>query len=369
MKRITTAFMLWMALLPAMAQLYDATHIKKAVESLKIDTALLAQPGVQYAEVKGQRLVVRTSAAGVVEHIGIPLFTQQMRTLVPSPIYDFLEYATMDHKYHINENTLQLQEVTFSKGSWQQLEQLGDTLPCTIDNIEEKSYKVTWHNDSADIVSVNFPVNYELLANSNRREIEARFVEGLKAYHDTTAVMPLHVDQETLVPTEKEGIYVAEGDSYAIPAINGNIYFIKSKEGVPRPVYDGNYAAESLANLLLAPMPAAEDASIELSVSYCTHRSEKITVALRDFLAFCLQQGCKPFFGYEGTTKGNAMGTLILSNRAAGYNHILHLECPIGSLGGSPLQKASAYIFTPSSNVKNLFADKNTRTKSIVIWK
>lgn len=352
------------------AQEFKSLHLKQAATVLALDSALLQQTGTCYPEVKGQTLVVRVNEKKVVEHIGIPLFSPSLCTVLPSPIYDFMEYATLDHKYHINENTLQKEEVKFLKGSWKELEQLSDTVPCTIDNLEGKTYRITWQRDGYNDVVVTVPVSYELLANSTRREMEANFVRDLTAFADTTtAHIPLAVDSTQLKGTDTDGIFVASGSNYLIPSINDNIYVQKGKEGQLRLIYDGRYPAESLANMLLSPAASIQDVNIEVNISLSTYKNEKVEMPLRNFLAFCRSQGCTPYFGFEGTTKGDATGTLLMSNRSAGYDHIIYIQCPTSEIGNDLLLRAHAYLFTPSSNVKNLFADKEKHFKSIIIWK
>jgi len=356
--------------IPTKAQSFQSSHLQQAAKKLALDSTLLMQPGERMTDVKGQRLLIRVSDKAVVEHIGIPLFNKSLRAVLPSPIYDFLEYAVVNHKYHIQENDLLQQEIKFLKGSWQLLEQMSDTIPCTIDNIEEKNYKVTWQQDERDVVSVTFPVNYELLANSTRREMERNFVRDLRVFSaSVNAPAPLPVDTSQLQPTSSQGLYLLKGDSYIIPAINDDLYYVKSAEGRPHLVLDNRYPVESLANMLVSPSASVEDVALDLRLSYSTYQTEKLSLSLRDFLAFCRQQGCKPYFGYERTEKGNVLGTLLMVNRKSGYDHILRVECPTGGLGNAMVIRAQIFLFTPSSNVKNLFAEKNTHSKSLIIWK
>ena len=371
MKRTIFCILLLMTVVTGVwAQEFKSLHLKQAAKVLALDSALLRQVGTSHPKVKGQTLVVRVNDKKVVEHIGIPLFSPSLCTVLPSPIYDFMEFATLDHKYHINENTLQKEDVKFLKGSWKTLEQLGDTISCTIDNLEGKTYRITWQRDGYNDVVVTVPISYELLANSTRREMEANFVRDLKAFTDTTSVhVPLAVDSTQLKATNVDGIFVAIGSNYLIPSINSNIYVQKGKDGQFRLIYDGHYPAESLANMLLSPAASIGDVNIEVNISLSTYSNEKVEMSLRDFLSFCRSQGCTPYFGFEGTTKGDANGTLLMSNFSAGYDHIIYIQCPTSGIGSDLLLQAHAYLFTPSSNVKDLFADNKKQFKSIVIWK
>ena len=106
----------------AWSQTFKDSHIQKAYEKLQLGS----NPQLM------KSLSVRTDDNGVIEHIGFPLFAQKMRTLLPSPIYDYLEYAMLDHKYHINDNTLQHQKIRFLKGNWNDLASVRPTDDCNI---------------------------------------------------------------------------------------------------------------------------------------------------------------------------------------------------------------------------------------------
>ena len=355
------------------AQQYQSKHLQAAVERLGLDTLMAKmQPvGTHSVEVNGQKIVYRKGMDQKVEHIGLPLFHQSMRILQPSPIYDYLEYVTLDHKYHISENNLQQKELKFVRGSWAQLEQLGDTLGCTIQNLEDKFYRVKWQRDGQDVIIVTFPISYELLANSSRREMQANLIRDLKAY-EKGSLQPFSVDTLSLQPTQTEGILMLPGQSHLIPKISSTLYVRKDKEGAPHLLIDNRQPAESMANLLVVDSETTVDAMIQLEFVLDNYRKDTLQVSLNDWKAFMRSQGCQPYFGYEGVSKGEATGTLLLANPQSGYDHILHVSCPTDAIGQEGMMlRATAYLFTPLNNVKALFGNptSNTSRKSIIVWK
>ena len=74
-------------------QTFKASHLQRAYEKLHLSTNTQLR----------NHLSIRTDYRGIIDHIGIPMFSTEMRTLLPSPVYDYLEYALLDHEYHINE--------------------------------------------------------------------------------------------------------------------------------------------------------------------------------------------------------------------------------------------------------------------------
>ena len=103
------------------AHVFKSASLKKAAEILGIvdglDSVALGHTLMITAK-DGQAIEVRKSNNDVIDHIGIPLFKGQMRMLMPSPVYDFLEYAVLNRKYNLQSNTLNLSKVLFRKGSW-----------------------------------------------------------------------------------------------------------------------------------------------------------------------------------------------------------------------------------------------------------
>lgn len=357
------------------AQTYQASHLREAAALLGIDGQTAALPPQSSSTLdagNGQRLTVRTDKNGQVEHIGIPLFNPQMRTLMPSPIYDYLEFALLDHKYHISKNTLQQQRVVFSQGSWATLETIQETDECSIDNIDGKFYAVAWSRNAQPLVSLRIPINYELLANSSRREMESNFVRDLKAYRPPHPQQPAPVDNKSLKKYGTEGLYVLPGNSYLLPAINRNTYYKDNirREKVKNIIYeevetlllfDARYPRESLANLLLTTAPQLPDASVGLEFIYDDYRRETVNVTLRQLLSFCQDKGCTPYYIYEDTKDDTATALLVLHNTGEGYDHIVYLRCSLASLADNmPDIKAKIYLYTPSNNVTKLFGDAPT---------
>lgn len=378
MMKHTLLYLLAACLLAAMpsvvsAQQYQSDHLRRAAVRLGLDSLLaqMQEPETRVVDVKGQPVILRVGKNRVVEHIGLPLFHESMRILQPSPIYDYLEYVTLDHKYRVSENNLQQKELKFVRGSWAQLEQLGDTLDCIIQNLQDKHYRVKWQQAGQDVVVVTFPISYELLANSSRREMERNLIRDLKVFH-ADSIAPFSVDTLLLKPTQTEGIFVLSGQSHLIPSITSNLYVRRDKEGRPRLLNDNRQPAESLANMLLVESAATADAMIQLEFVLDNYRKDTVEVSLDDWKAFARSQGCQPYFGYEGVNKGEATGTLLLANPQSGYDHIVHVSCPTDAIGRKGMMfYATVYLFTPLSNVKALFGNANTSTsrKSIIVWK
>lgn len=363
-KLLFTATLLLLFVSSLSAQEYAASHLKTAAQKLNIEPQLSKSSVSDTLSVKGQRIIIRKDTQGRIAHIGIPLFNAYIRSIQPSPIHDYLEFAALDKKFHISENTLQLNKLEFHKGNWDMLFQLGDTTICNINNLGDKTYVVQWLKDDKVILEVSFPVDYELLANSSRREMEVRFIKELKSYQVQKLRSGQVTDSTQLKKYAIDGVFVNEGYSYVINAITSNTYYVKKNEHYSL-LYDNKNMAESMSNLMLSPA-ALPKAHISLAFAMSTYKNETIDMDYCQLYEFCVSNGCEPFFGYEGVTDGMASGTLIMHNKKSGYNHIFYIQCPVQEIGKPEAHlKGTGYIYTPSSNIKNLFASPSKgRSKS-----
>lgn len=286
------------------AQTFRASHLQRAYEKLHLN-ALSANRS---------DLTIRTSDDGIIEHIGIPLFNDEMRKLLPSPIYDYLEFALLDYKYHISENTLQQQKIRFFNGSWADLEKIRPSDRCTIDNRDDKWYIVKWDRERQDYLAVVVPIDYELLANSTRKEMEHNFCRLLKQFKPKS--------------DRSEGSVIL-------------------KASAPQ---------ETLSNILLSSNDSVQ-VMLNMDLLYAGFHKETVFVSLSQWMGFCSSVGCTPYYVYEGTKGDLASAMLLMYNRSEGYAHLLHLYAPISQLETKEqTYQGKVYMFIPTNNVADLFA-------------
>ena len=270
------------------AQNYKSDRLKRAVEVLGLQvSADSIMPDTLWQEKAkdGGRVYLRTDPMGTVEQIGVPLFSEVMRILQPSPVYDFLDFAVLNWKYKVTQNRLYLSKVIFKKGNWETL--LNGKLEecqCMIENREDKLYIVNWQREGKDIATIGIPVEYELLNNDTRRNMERDFLKELKAFSPSIKreTVPF-VKEEELSIYGTEGLFVLPGKSYIIDLLNQNVYYklttvtetldtvINNKPTImnldavlPVVVNDQEFPAESFANLMMCDNESVPEVSVEL---------------------------------------------------------------------------------------------------------
>lgn len=368
------------------AQNYKADRFRKAVEVLGLQIApdsLMPDTTVLMQSKDGRDVCLRTDPMGDIEHVGVPLFNDMLRLLQPSPVYDFLEYAVLNWKYKVNPNQLYLSKVIFKVGSWETLlkEKLCD-IECSIENREDKLYIVTWKREEKDVAVIGIPIEYELLNNDTRRNMERAFVRDLEASKpSSTRPNPAVVSEESLSIYGTEGLFVIPGKSYIIDLLNQNVYYklttvyetadtvinnkpvTMSMEAVlPVVVIDPEFPAETFANLMMCDDGSVPDVTIELDFHLSNYHRHKITMPLSQLKAFCRQQGCSLYFACDGVQKDKTRGVMFASNLPKGYNHLFSLRIPTEHLSIEvPTVQADVYLYIPPIDKDKLFGTAPTK--------
>lgn len=317
----------------------------------------------------GQAIVVRIDEDGMVEHIGIPLFSDFIRQKKPSPVYDCIEYAVLDRCLIHTENDLLLQKIQLLKGSWQTVCDILPTDECMIDNWNEKVYQVTWRRNGMEIVNLKLPVDYELLYISSRRELEKIFADEVERQH--VKRFPYHLVEELLQRKENDDIYVLPGESFLIKGLTRNTYYRKSlvvqrvdtitfEEERMGILIDKDYPAETMANLLVSTDPQLPDAAMQLELQMSSNEKRTVHVTLRQWLSYCESQGCIPYYIFDESDDSRAKAYLLMRNKTMGYNHLILLTCLIDDLVSDvPSFTGKAYLFIPNVEASQLFGSED----------
>ena len=383
--QLTIVFALAASSLTLSAQNYKADRLKMAVEMLgmQIDHSLLPDTTIALTTRDGRIVNLRTNPMGEVEHVGAPLFNDMLRLLQPSPVYDFLEYAVLNWKYKINPNQLYLSKVIFKVGSWDTL--LKDKLSecdCSIENREDKLYIVTWKREDKDVAVIGIPIEYELLNNDTRRNMERDFIRNLESSEAVGAKLnPKMVSEENVVEEIKNFLK----KSYIIDMLNQNVYYklttvyesadtIINKKNVtmsmeavlPVVVVDPEFPAETFANLMMCDDSSVPDVTMELDFHLSNYHRHRVTIPLSQLRAFCRQQGCNLYFACDGVQKEKARGVMFASNLPKGYNHLFSLRTPTEQLTSTaPIIQADVYLYIPPINKEKLFGTVPTKKSGV----
>lgn len=321
----------------------------------------------------GKNMILSTDSKGAINHVGIKLFDRRIIADYPSPVYLFVEryllWALLMKDESAIKERLKEDRVLFRFGmkltdkiypnlkqSLREIKQ-DQSFIITTDN---SKYAVTWLEDHRPILSISFPIQYELIWGMNKKEAESLFQEDLKGFLSKERALPAE-EAPTELSLIQDSCYRSEGDFYGLEDITSYRYYTRGADHAYTLIYDRANPAESVANLFTAnPDPRIR---IEITQRMYGGKRELFTAPLTDFLSFCRENGCEIFVGIERLEEYSVAGTAIMVNRSLGYNHILYfnVDMRMWDHPGSYPVTAQLYAFVPMHNVSSLYGDSNKK--------
>lgn len=298
---------------------------------------------------------------GRITHIGYRLFSGEQREVFGPVVCNFVERYLLELdipiKNHLSRTErTQIDHVVFDDKT-PPMELYGDTtIAVRMELSDGKKYTVNWCRHDSTICSLTFPVEYDLLVGTDMDERERRLSEELKRTK-TDPVTPEMPSTSQLHKAWQENYYTLEGGTYLIDELKSDLYFQNDNNGQLKPMFTSEYPAESLANLFTS-LYIEGDFMLDIKLRKYGFKTEHIQVSLRQWITFCRQEGCKPYFGIIKLEEQTAQCELIMYNAAMGYNHVMKLYFPLNAIStrqGTIEARLTAYVTT--SRVKNIFED------------
>lgn len=340
-RRITYPIIMCLAfMLPASAHSgFRTTELERLAGVLSLDAQTIPD-GYSHPVAKGIRLTVHSNA-GVIDHIGRQLFSDEIRQQVRMAVLDFLERYFLQLKYPPQEKTaaamVRDDEFFFVTGSLATVESLRPTDGFTF-NYDRHHYEAKWNRDGRTILSVFFPVEYELISGENKIEAENNLAADVR--------------RTQVTDTDEDIRTVVDNATYLNNAFSNRLYKIDGSL-----VVSSRHPAESAANMMLS-MQAARDCEINITQVAYGFKKTEFRVPLRQWMAFCRNNRCELYFGVNDISNdGDVRAVVIAVNEAENYNHVLSVQIPARVIEQrSGTVEARLYSYVPMHNVSDMFA-------------
>ena len=348
MKRIIIIIIGILAILSVSAESqFRTSELRRLATVLSLDTSLLPE-GFSHPKAKELVLTVHIDK-NTVDHIGLQIFADDLRLVGDSPIFDFLERYFLQLKYPPTVKTathmLRDDSFRFITGSISCIDQLltTDDFSYQYDNYH---YTAIWNRNGQNILTVSFPVEYELISGENKIEAE----ENLMADIMKASISERHDDAR-------------QNDNYISNDFTNRLYFQKGQL-----VFNSHHPAETSANMMLTTNSKGNFSLKMTQISY-GFQKKVFQVPLRQWISFCQKSGCELYFGVDHIDAESGISAVVLAvNKAENYNHVLTVTIPtelIDSCQG--VIEARLYPYVPMHNVKNMFANyRKSNPKTIV---
>ena len=218
-----------------------------------------------------------------------------------------------------------------------------------IDFIEGKKYEVSLFFDKQQKLSFRFPAESELITGMDKKERDIRLAVQLKN-HCIVKGSIITPDYNYLQQL-RDTIYVDKGNSFMIPQINNDLFFVKA-DSVYNLAFDKSLIAESFANALL--VSAKENYEINITHKMYGKVVEKYTVNSDSFDDYFFHDYDR-YFGIESLEKEKLTGTMILNDRHTSCIHLAFVSISLDDLLNGGTMEMQLYSNIPQHNIKTLF--------------
>ncbi len=292
----------------------------------------------------GKPVYVCTDVYGEVSHIGYQLFAPQLAEYYQNePLFHFVERYLLELDLRIDGKNpdlrMDIDQVVLTRGSISLLRTLTPQSNFSFDfeEIRRHFYRLTWTLSSGAVVSMVIPADCQLIMGANSPEME------LMAERDILRAMPLDEERVMSRWVEAKGVrennfLILEGGTYMSSYIRGDLYFTE-QDGQRNLLISSWQPRESVNNLMLTGLSKL-DLPVSLTMNRYGGKRDQLSITLSQYISFCLQEGCRLYFGIKQVKDGVLTGALFAYNEQFAYTHLLDVTFPLSLLGNGTNESA-----------------------------
>ena len=325
---------------------YRTAELKRLASVMAIDMSALKE-GYNLLSLNNRPLVVIVKN-NAISHIGWQLFSKDAREVGNTPVLDFLERYFLQLNYPPKDisarQMLSDDQFSFLKGSLSTVSEIRPTDAFGF-SYDKRKYVATWTRNSQPLLSVSFPVEYELISGENKIEAENNLMADIK-----------NTSLENVKPRQTHNAH------YINDKFSSKIYKKKGEL-----LFSERHPAETVSNILLT-MDAKGEYILKVTQLSYGFRKVVFEVPLRQWIAFCQNSACQLYVGIEDiSADGDVSAVVIAVNEAENYNHVLTITIPSETIQNqNGTLDARLYPYVPTHNVLSLFATyKKSNPKTI----
>jgi len=300
------------------------------------------------------------------------LFSDEAKTIAPPVVYDFLER----YLYEISQSKrgydfyqkIADDKVVVREGSFSNIGHLSPSVPFAITRYEDKGYEVCWTDavTGRTLLSMQFPIQFELLLGMSKEEIEKTMKGQLRAYADTLQAEMSHPDSLESINTEGSIFRSTTSKHYYVESLNTEKYYFNAgKEGKSMvPLFSSEHKGFSAANLFHGLIKDTGAYQLHIEQQLYGFKQENYTIKLNQWLNYCRANSLTIYFGIEEERKDGLKALLIAANRDLAYNHVMSIIIPDNFVEKrNSVLKATLNAYIPTNNLKDLYQQYTKKEK------
>ena len=218
-----------------------------------------------------------------------------------------------------------------------------------------KRYRVDIHCGESQTLTFDFVADAELLSNMDKKERDESIVAQL-SHHRASENTPQHIPacNDATMYAHNDSAFVCAGDSFIIPQINGNLYYLKSDDTL-KLAFGKNWIAETLSNVMLAP--SEHNYSMQITQRVYGGNVHSYEISSSDFFDYFSDE-YERYFGIESLDRDILSGTLVLDDKNMGIIHLAFISVSVWDLLNDGTMKIQLDANIPQHNVETLFGRK-----------
>lgn len=342
------------------AHTYRTARLKQIASALSLRLPTDLKPSTDLGVVAnrgGKEVYATTNAYGEVSHIGYRLFAPELAAHYQNePLFQFIERYLLELDLRIDGKAadvrMDVDQVVFTRGTTALLRTLTPQTNFSFDmeEIRNRFYRLTWTFDpDGKEVSMVIPANCQLIIGANAIELEQMAVRDIQR---AVKMAPKDILERWAEAKGFRGEHalILDGGAYMSRYIRGDLY-VSETEGRNHPVCTPWQPMQSVSNLMLTGI-ADKEFPLALTMNRYGGKRDQMDVKLSQYIAFCLAEGCKLYFGVKKQTETELTGALFAYNQRFAYTHLLDVTFPLSLLSGQTTTgeriRCMAYVYIPT---------------------
>jgi hypothetical protein len=339
--------------------LYDTLPKACKIETTAIDTIVLCQEVIQGDTLP---IVYCWDENKVLTHIGYRFMSGMDTLAINQAVVRFIERELLTlltasdigktfTSYREKRLTILLNDAPVKRNFYQDkrglLRFLSNVSSISF-NSDGKKQDVSLFHENGKKLSFIFEADSELIYGMDKHERDVYLTTQLKNHHvkhdcisspDYSYLQLLH-----------DTVYVDKGNSFMIPQINNNLYYVKA-DSTYNLAFNKSLIAESFANALLVPV--GNNYTINITHKMYGGIVKKYSVDSRDFDDYFIRDFDR-YFGIESLEKESLTGTLILNDQNTRCIHLAYVSITLEDLLNGGIMDIKLYSNIPQHNIEKL---------------
>lgn len=359
-KRITTILFLMLCFQSVFSQEYISDKLKTIAKKANVTINSSLPTGYSDAGMySGKALCVGIDNSRRVFHVGYKLFATEMKIKYPSEVYDFLERYLLEldcvNSEVILRQYLDDDGVVIVDGNLSNVKKITTSTSFSFTRAENLYYEIQWKDSGKTLLKLRFPINFELLLGTRKKELENIFQSIISVESRNIS----HSSSTPRLEMMEDGCFRSSPvETYQLEELSTAEYYERGDGNTFIPIYDDSQPIYSLCNMFHGLTD--NDCTLNIKQNLYGYKNKNFSVALSQWINYCTSKKLRIYTcAIEDDEKPENLKVMVIAQSVdLAYNHLLTVEVPKDFMTtGKKAFKASLNAFIPTHNIKNIYQE------------